>query len=151
MTTAVATTKKQCIVKWTQSQSDTNKKYGMLICKTTGLAIDCECKDRVKRGRKAGRACKHMKDHNYAVIASQIEAREVSRTATTQPLEQTNAQPVVVFACSRTASTSSTIPLQGTVLRVKDSTAKAIMSHPAGRKDTLKCALNGNKPFSLMR
>jgi hypothetical protein len=49
---------------WAPSQTNDKKRYGLLCLRTTGLAVDCSCMDRVKKGRFQGRACKHQTSHN---------------------------------------------------------------------------------------
>lgn len=56
--------KKQYFVVWAPSLSDDKKRYGLLCRKSDGLAVDCSCGDRVHRGRKQGRCCKHQAAHN---------------------------------------------------------------------------------------
>jgi hypothetical protein len=42
-------------------------KYTLTCQSKNGLAVDCDCPDRVHRGRLAGRACKHQMAHNHAL------------------------------------------------------------------------------------
>lgn len=46
-------------------------KYELTCQRKNSLAVDCTCGDRVNRGRKAGRACKHMMAHNTAPKTSE--------------------------------------------------------------------------------
>lgn len=55
---------KQYFVTWATSSTAASKKYALLCSRTSGLAVNCSCPDRVHRGRAAGRCCKHMRDHN---------------------------------------------------------------------------------------
>ncbi len=57
---------------WASSQTNDKKHYGLLCLRTTGLAVDCSCMDRVKKGRFQGRCCKHQLSHN-AMLAKPAE------------------------------------------------------------------------------
>jgi hypothetical protein len=89
-TTTKQTNKKRYTIEWTQSDT-TSERYGLLISTTNGLAVDCSCKDRHYRGRKQGRACKHMMRHN-GQIHSVKASEHVDRTLK-QPVNQPTAQP----------------------------------------------------------
>lgn len=60
----VSPDKKQYFVVWAPSLTNDKKRYGLLCRKSDGLAVDCSCGDRVHRGRRQGRACKHQSAHN---------------------------------------------------------------------------------------
>lgn len=59
---------KAYFVTWAASMTNDKKRYGLLCRKSDGLAVDCSCGDRVHRGRKQGRACKHQLAHNAMII-----------------------------------------------------------------------------------
>jgi hypothetical protein len=73
MTTAQ---KMQVQVKWIDGSK--GEKYALLVNKMTGCAVDCSCGDRVYRGRKSGRACKHMQAHNTATNAVAVQPTPVA-------------------------------------------------------------------------
>jgi len=64
--------KKQYTVKWIDN-GKCDDKYAILVNKASGLAEDCNCGDRVHRGRKTGKACKHMRTYNQPIL----EARKL--------------------------------------------------------------------------
>lgn len=67
-----ATSKIELVGKWFQSESDPNKSYLLLTRKSDGIAVDCNCGDRVHRGRKAHRPCKHMRKFNTRLVLSML-------------------------------------------------------------------------------
>lgn len=76
-----------------ESTSNSSKSYYLLIRKDNEMAIDCNCGDRIHRGRKAGRACKHMMARNNKINQQRREAKLVAQTV----VKQTR-KPVAVVA-----------------------------------------------------
>jgi len=74
------TQKLQLVVKWITSESDDSKTYALLHRKHDGLAVDCECRDQAKCGRKAEHGCKHMRRHIKQQFSLEVSAFKPSRT-----------------------------------------------------------------------
>lgn len=54
------------------TSEDSGKKYYLVIRKSDGIAIDCQCGDRQHRGRKHGKACKHMRKFNTRLVLTAL-------------------------------------------------------------------------------
>lgn len=67
---------KAYFVAWAPSMTDDKKRYGLLCRKSDGLAVDCSCGDRVHRGRKQGRCCKHMRAHNAMLAPATTKSQQ---------------------------------------------------------------------------
>lgn len=53
-------------------------KYVLLHQRADGLAVNCSCPDRVKKGRFQGRACKHMTAHNTMLAPAKKQQQEAA-------------------------------------------------------------------------
>lgn len=80
MATMISTSKPRYTVKYAPSMS--SKQTYSLRIDASGMAVDCNCPDRINRGRKAGRACKHMMSHNTAYNEARKAEKEAARVAT---------------------------------------------------------------------
>lgn len=88
MTQTTSTSKLELRLERVQSESNASKSYYLVIQKHNNLAIDCSCPHRVHRGRKCGRACKHMMARNNNGNQQRRESKLVAQATVKQEVEQ---------------------------------------------------------------
>jgi hypothetical protein len=69
----VSPEQKAYFVTWVRDDNQ-KAKYALLHRKSDGLAVNCSCPDRVHRGRKNGKCCKHMAAHNAMITPAKTES-----------------------------------------------------------------------------